>query len=90
LRTEGGQETCESLPLSQNGPVTLGPERMILNPGSVGQPRDGDPQSSYILLDTEPLVAEHRRVPYPVEETQAKMIKYDLPLRLVLWLGYGW
>jgi diadenosine tetraphosphatase ApaH/serine/threonine PP2A family protein phosphatase len=90
LSKEKGQETCESMPPSPNGPVKLGPERMIINPGSVGQPRDGDPQASYVLLDTEVLVAEHRRVPYPVEETQAKMIRHDLPLRLVLRLGYGW
>jgi len=68
----------------------LGPERLILNPGSVGQPRDGDPRASYVLLDSETLTAEYRRVAYPVEKTQAKMMDYNLPLRLVLRLGYGW
>ena len=71
-------------------PVALGPERVILNPGSVGQPRDGDPRASYAILDDEAMTVEYHRVSYPVEETQAKMIEHGLPARLVLRLGYGW
>jgi diadenosine tetraphosphatase ApaH/serine/threonine PP2A family protein phosphatase len=70
--------------------VALGEERLIVNPGSVGQPRDGDARASYLILDTEAMTLQHRRVAYPVEETQAKMMEHDLPLRLVLRLGYGW
>jgi len=73
-----------------SAPVELASKRLILNPGSVGQPRDGDPRASYAILDSEALTVEHRRVAYPVEETQARMMKADLPLRLVLRLGYGW
>lgn len=80
---------CEMLPPSV-GPVELGPGRVIINPGSVGQPRDGNPQASYVLLDGDALTVEHRRVPYPIEETQAKMLKYDLPARLIVRLSYGW
>jgi diadenosine tetraphosphatase ApaH/serine/threonine PP2A family protein phosphatase len=83
-------KACEAMSPSLNGPRTLGPERMIINPGSVGQPRDGDPRASYAILDTEALTFEHRRVAYPVEKTQAKMMKHEMPLRLVLRLGYGW
>jgi len=36
------------------------------------------------------MTIEHRRVPYPIEETQAKMMSHALPLRLVLRLKYGW
>jgi diadenosine tetraphosphatase ApaH/serine/threonine PP2A family protein phosphatase len=71
------------------GPVKLGPERMIINPGSVGQPRDGDPWASYAMLDTEKMTWEFRRVPYPVEITQERMRARDLPRRLVERLAIG-
>jgi diadenosine tetraphosphatase ApaH/serine/threonine PP2A family protein phosphatase len=63
---------------------------MIINPGSVGQPRDGNPLASYAILDMESATLTHRRTAYPIDETQAKMLERDLPLRLVLRLGYGW
>lgn len=90
LDNRSGTEMCEPMPPSVGQPVTLEPGRFIVNPGSVGQPRDGDPRASYVLLDTEALTVEHRRVVYPVERTQAKMMEHNLPLRLVLRLGYGW
>ncbi len=90
LQNEGGAKTCEPIPPPVGELISLGPERLILNPGSVGQPRDGDPRASYLLLDTEALTIEYRRVEYPFEKTQAKMLEHDMPLRLVLRLGYGW
>jgi diadenosine tetraphosphatase ApaH/serine/threonine PP2A family protein phosphatase len=57
--------------------------RLILNPGSVGQPRDGDPRASYAILDAEMGTWEHRRVAYPVEVTQERMRDHGLPPRLV-------
>ena len=90
LGQEEGEEVCEAITPSVEGPISLGAERLIINPGSVGQPRDGDPRASYALLDTEAFTLEYRRVAYPVEKTQAHMMKHDLPLRLVLRLGYGW
>jgi len=64
--------------------------RYIVNPGGVGQPRDGDPRASYALLDTEANSVTFCRVPYPVEETQARMIAAGLPMRLIARLSYGW
>ena len=64
--------------------------RYLINIGSIGQPRDGDPRASYALLDTEAFTLEYCRVAYPIERTQAQMMEHDLPLRLVLRLGYGW
>lgn len=87
--SDGGQ-VCEALPPALDEPFSLGPERLIINPGGVGQPRDGNPQASYALLDTEARTIRHHRVPYPVEKTQAKMLEHDLPLRLVVRLSYGW
>jgi predicted phosphodiesterase len=64
--------------------------RRILNPGSVGQPRDAIPDASYALLDFEAAVWEARRVPYDVAETQARMASFGLPERLIARLAYGW
>jgi diadenosine tetraphosphatase ApaH/serine/threonine PP2A family protein phosphatase len=43
--------------------------RWLLNPGSVGQPRDGDPHAAYLLLDTGAQRASFRRVAYDIERT---------------------
>ena len=64
--------------------------RLIVNPGSVGQPRDSDPRAAYALLDTEEMTWEQRRVDYPIEVTQEKMRKEGLPYRLIARLEYGW
>jgi diadenosine tetraphosphatase ApaH/serine/threonine PP2A family protein phosphatase len=64
--------------------------RLIINPGSVGQPRDSDPRAAYAILDLEDMTWEHRRVPYDVEAVQARMRAHELPERLVLRLEFGW
>ena len=70
-------------------PLSLGPRRMILNPGSVGQPRDGDPRASYAMLDTDDMTLEFRRVTYPVEIVQERMRARDLRRRLIARLEFG-
>jgi predicted phosphodiesterase len=65
-------------------------QRAILNPGSVGQPRDSDPRAAYALLDTERRVWQQRRVAYPIEITQAHMRAAGLPDRLIGRLEFGW
>jgi diadenosine tetraphosphatase ApaH/serine/threonine PP2A family protein phosphatase len=62
---------------------------MIINPGSVGQPRDGNPQASYAMLDAENMTWEFRRVTYPVEITQERMRARGLPRRLIERLDMG-
>jgi predicted phosphodiesterase len=64
--------------------------RAILNPGSVGQPRDNDPRAAYAILDTAALTWLPRRVSYPIEVTQAHMRAAGLPERLINRLAYGW
>ncbi len=83
------RQHCETLfpPIPQ--PVTLGRQRMIINPGSVGQPRDGDPRASYALLDTGMMTWEFRRVTYPVAITQERMRARGLPRRLIDRLEIG-
>jgi predicted phosphodiesterase len=54
------------------GYCEFGGERLILNPGSVGQPRDGDPRASYAILDTAARSFAVRRVAYDIQATQAR------------------
>ncbi len=63
--------------------------RALLNPGSVGQPRDGDPTASYLVLDTDRDRATWYRVPYDIEQVQDAMRALRLPARLVDRLSYG-
>jgi predicted phosphodiesterase len=64
--------------------------RLILNPGSVGQPRDKDARAAYALLDTERETMHFRRVRYDFEITQSQMRQAGLPERLIARLAYGW
>ena len=64
-------------------------ERRLLNPGSVGQPRDGDPRAAWLLLDLDRRFAAFRRVPYPFERTQAEMHEAGLPRALADRLARG-
>jgi predicted phosphodiesterase len=64
--------------------------RTIINPGSVGQPRDNDPRAAYAILDTEASMWVPYRVAYPFEITQAHMRQAGLPDRLITRLAYGW
>ena len=63
--------------------------RLLLNPGSVGQPRDGDPRAAWLLLDLERRFAEFRRVPYPIQQTQEEMRTRGLPAALAARLAHG-
>jgi len=63
--------------------------RYIINPGAVGQPRDGDWRASFGLFDDQDLTFEFRRVTYPLEKTQARMKKLGLPEFLIQRLSLG-
>ncbi len=54
----------------------------LVNPGSVGQPRDGDPRAAWLLLDSERWTAQWRRVEYPVAEAAGAIEKAGLPMGL--------
>jgi putative phosphoesterase len=58
------------------------PEGIVVNPGSVGQPRDGDPRASYAVVDLPSLAAEVRRVPYDVEAVVEQLARERLPAAL--------
>ena len=69
--------------------VELSEGRWLLNPGSVGQPRDGDPRAAYLLLDFERRNAHFRRIPYDIESTQAEIRGHGLPEGLATRLADG-
>jgi predicted phosphodiesterase len=61
----------------------------LLNPGSVGQPRDNDPRAAYLLLDLDAQRASFRRVEYDVARTQQEMREAGLPELLAARLELG-
>ena len=63
--------------------------RALLNPGSVGQPRDGDPRAAFLLLDLDAQRASFRRVEYDVKRTQREMRDASLPEMLAGRLELG-
>ena len=66
-------------------------EQYLLNPGSVGQPRDGDNRAAFVIYcrDGEPGQVEYWRVPYDIAATQQKMVEAGLPSVLALRLSLG-
>ena len=69
--------------------LDLDAARRILNPGSVGQPRDGDPRAAWLVIDTDARRATFRRTDYPIGRTQAEMRERDLPEILSERLAHG-
>jgi predicted phosphodiesterase len=61
----------------------------LVNPGSVGQPRDGDARAAYAVLDVDALILALRRVEYPVHAAQRRILDAGLPTSLANRLGIG-
>ncbi len=80
---------CRLRQLEAGEIVELGEHRLIINPGGVGQPRDGDPRASYGIYDDKAGVFYHYRVEYDVAATQRKMMEANLPMPLILRLSEG-
>jgi len=78
-----------TVPATVGEPVSIRPGRSLVNPGSVGQPRDGNPAASYLVLDTDAEEVEFRRVAYDIDATQRAMRLVELPPRLAERLSYG-
>jgi len=86
----GGDGTVQQCVDQLAGTETpLGPGRRLLNPGSVGQPRDGDPRAAWLLLDREAGTASFRRVEYDVARTQEEIRERGLPDGLADRLAHG-
>jgi diadenosine tetraphosphatase ApaH/serine/threonine PP2A family protein phosphatase len=69
--------------------LELADDRWLLNPGSVGQPRDGDPRAAWLVLDLEARRATFRRVEYDVAATQTEIRERGLPEALAARLEHG-
>ena len=72
-----------------NSQLDLSEERWLVNPGSVGPPRDGDPRASWLLLELESWQATWRRTEYPVDEAADAIRAAGLPTQLADRLYYG-
>lgn len=87
FREDGPWIDIESLQDGQS--IDLRERRLIINPGGVGQPRDGDPRAAYAVIDTETGRFEHHRVAYDIAATQRKMKVAGLPAYLIDRLAQG-
>jgi predicted phosphodiesterase len=72
-----------------DNPVATDKGRLIINPGSVGQPRDSNPNAAYAIFDSEQQMIRLYRTPYDIHATQEKMQAHGLPVRLAARLSYG-
>jgi len=86
--TEDGD--CVLQEIAAGDAVRLGQNRLIINPGSIGQPRDHDPRAAYAIYDSDQNVIWCYRVPYDFASTQQKMLEHGLPLLLISRLSHGW
>jgi predicted phosphodiesterase len=75
--------------VESDGRLQLDDRRVVLNPGSVGQPRDGNSSASYLILDIVAGLAVWRRAAYDIGATQAAMLTAGLPPRLAGRLKVG-
>jgi diadenosine tetraphosphatase ApaH/serine/threonine PP2A family protein phosphatase len=87
VRREGDIATGERRVASDVADLVTG--EWLLNPGSVGQPRDGDPRAAWLLLDTGEQTATWHRVEYDVAGAAAAIRQARLPDSLAERLGYG-
>ncbi len=79
-----------TLQIPKLGQVLTMTPRMILNPGSVGQPRDRDPRAAYAIYDSRQRTWEICRVEYNVAEVQQRIREAGLPEKHAVRLGEGW
>ncbi len=85
-----GPESARGLQRIEPGvPYALSGKRALLNPGSVGQPRDGDPRAASMLIDTESWTATWLRTPYDIERAQLAITGAGLPRELAARLSRG-
>lgn len=72
-----------------NIPIQLIQDRMLINPGSVGQPRDEDPRAAYAILETDTMTYFQRRVIYDITKVQNLMKQEKFSTRLIRRLRFG-
>ena len=89
VEDERSPERCQMCYLEDDTAFELGDRRLIINPGGVGQPRDGDPRAAYAVYDDEALTITLHRLEYDIAATQQKMAAAGLPRWLIQRLNLG-
>ena len=89
LLVRRGARGVEGETPGEGNEAALGEGPLCVNPGSVGQPRDGDPRASYALVDSGEGTVTHHRVAYDIGETQRRMGEAGLPQALAERLAVG-
>jgi diadenosine tetraphosphatase ApaH/serine/threonine PP2A family protein phosphatase len=84
-----GEETAQIAALQHEEKLDLLAGRFLINPGSVGQPRDRDPRAAYAILDTDLGSLTAKRVEYDISATQRQMAMANLPEVLITRLAHG-
>jgi len=82
-------ELATGEPRRAGAQLDLAAGEWLLNPGSVGQPRDGDPRAAWLLLDLDGLTASYRRTPYDIAGAASAIRTARLPASLAERLEYG-
>ena len=88
-RERSGPPRAESFRVGRESRLKLDDRRLIVNPGSVGQPRDGDPRASYMLIDMDAALVTWHRVEYDLGATQEAILAAGLPPDLARRLSFG-
>jgi diadenosine tetraphosphatase ApaH/serine/threonine PP2A family protein phosphatase len=84
-----GAETADVFALAPGQELDLLAGRYLINPGSVGQPRDRDPRAAYAILNTDVGSVVAKRVEYDIPTTQKQMAMANLPEILITRLAHG-
>ena len=87
--TSGDSSRIRFRRLAGGSGVDVASDRAIINPGSVGQPRDGDPRAAYLIFDVDRAMVEMRRVDYAIKTTQKRIVAAGLPEVLGVRLALG-
>lgn len=89
-RPEGGRRGCaQGAQAADGAEIELTDGKWLLNPGSVGQPRDSDPRAAWLELDIENWMARYHRVPYDIEGAASAILAAGLPSTLAERLEVG-
>ncbi|UCC15948.1 MAG: metallophosphoesterase family protein [Dehalococcoidales bacterium] len=83
------EDNCTATRFLPTVKLITGETRLIINPGAVGQPRDGNPEASYAIYDNRTRIVRLRRVPYDIRQTQDRIMESGLPPRLAARLETG-
>ena len=86
---EAANQQVSELPRRVNADLKRNVRQWLINPGSTGQPRDGDPRAAWLLLDTDRWTASYRRAEYDIAGAQAAIRAANLPDSLAERLQHG-